>query len=195
MVFVLNNYLYIFELFQCLLAKSEISSDWGCLTEQEILLTVQGVAAADRPEKTLWVHKLWCCPHPLSQFLRHSEAELRYKFVSRFPTAASRHDRLTSDKKFTPSMSYMWTMRAACCLMGVFYFKELLGVSEGIWSVKTSDWQGEKDSTGKLVVQALFFNSSVQQVHPFASGLECVESCGVWGQESIEWKDPSKIKY
>lgn len=63
----------------------------------------------------------------------------------------------------------------------MFYIVEILGVSEGIWSVKTSDWQTEKDSRENMSSQPLF-SSVVQQVHPLPSGQECEES-GAGGQE------------
>lgn len=53
-----------------------------------------------------------------------------------------------------------------CSWMRVFCIVETLGVSEGTRSVKTSDWQMEKDSAREHVVPALI----VQQVHPLASG-------------------------
>lgn len=63
-----------------------------------------------------------------------------------------------------------------CSCMRVFNFVDILGVSEGIWSVKISDWQTKKDSTrheNKLL--HYWFNSMVQWVQPLAPG-PCVQT-------------------
>lgn len=62
-----------------------------------------------------------------------------------------------------------------CSCMTVFNFVDILGVSEGIWSVKSSDWQTKKDNTrqeNKLL--QYWFNSMVQWVQPLAPG-PCVQ--------------------
>lgn len=154
------------------------------------LVTV--IVSADRPEKTLQVHKLWCYPHPLLEPVPQTlRGWVEVQVCFHVPFLSSRSSPFMTDWPQTRSLLLPcpacepWELHAVLwgCLTLQRYLECLR--ASGVWKSQT-------DSRRKKAQENLLFQpTSVQQVHPFASGSECVESCGVWGQESKEWMERS----
>lgn len=130
-----------------------------------------------------------CYLQPLfAQSLKHLQVKWRYMLVLvpwSLPTSW-----LINPGAEVHSCPVLQVNHESCSCTRVFYIVEIVGVSEGIWSVKTSDWQTEKDSRENMSSQPLF-SSVVRQVHPLPSGQEGEES-GAGGQEEQGMK--SKVK-
>lgn len=141
-----------------------------------------------------------CYLKPLfSQSLKHFPVKWRLVLVFWSPTPTPHFPSWPTDPgPDVRNSPVLQVNHKRCSCMRVFNFVDILGVSEGIWSVKSSDWQTKKDNTrqeNKLL--QYWFNSWFSGFSLWPQALVCRE---LWrskeqrGQKRVgqEWKHPNK---